>query len=81
MTEQVQQNVIFFYMAAGTTLKLTSALRQYKKIEVTMKEEGLQFLLTADGIILDMTLQRNISAPQMLCFWLRVSVHAVFCRV
>ena len=39
---------------------------------------GLQSLLTADGVILDMALRRSFSTPQILNCWLWVSVYVVY---
>jgi len=68
--EYQEGNTIFFHQnkAAGTILPpLYSSVKLYGQTETGDSEvavkEGLQCLLTIDGVILDLSLRSNISAP------------------
>jgi len=61
-----------------TQQEYNSSLLSFKTIQAdrdcrqrgNSKGRGLQILLTNDGLIMDMSLRRSISAPQMLNCWL-----------
>jgi len=40
--------------------------------------EGLNCLLTTNGVLLDISIRRSISAPNMLNYWIWVPVHVVY---
>jgi len=85
-SRNIREAILYFLLIPGCRKSFNTSLLRFMLLwadrdcwqRCNTKGGGLQCMLTTDGVILNVSLGRNMSAPQMLNIWLRVFIHVVF---